>query len=134
MEERLFECRADRRQKFRRKRRGRQAAPFRMPIIRPDGGKKRKRSMRAHSPPPQKKSQKICRSLLTEPLFRDTIQIGQMIQAANLYRERLKGDDGGPWHDLIRPQSWFWCAVGKGMINIQEIECLIEKYADLFDQ
>lgn len=54
MEERPFECRADRRKKSRRKRRGRQAAPFRMPIIRPDESKKRKQSMRAHSPPPQK--------------------------------------------------------------------------------
>ena len=59
---------------------------------------------------------------MTEPLFRDTIQIGQMIQAASLYRERLRGGDGGPWHDLIRPQSWFWCAIAQNRMTV----CMME--------
>ena len=34
----------------------------------------------------------------------------------------LQGGDGGPWHDLIRPQSWFWCAIAKNRMTV----CMVE--------
>ena len=34
----------------------------------------------------------------------------------------LQGGDGGPWHDLIRPQSWFWCAIAQNRMTV----CMME--------
>lgn len=33
----------------------------------------------------------------------------------------LNGGDGGEWHYLVRPKSWFWCAIADNMITVSEI-------------
>ena len=33
----------------------------------------------------------------------------------------LQGGDGGDLHDLIRPQSWFWCVIAGNQITVSEI-------------
>ena len=33
----------------------------------------------------------------------------------------LNGGDGGAWQYMIRPQSWFWCAIANNQITVSKI-------------
>ena len=34
----------------------------------------------------------------------------------------LNGGDGGEWHYMIRPKSWFWCVIADNQITVSNIE------------